>query len=160
MKTLITFIIVLASAANAMAVCEYSKILDADDDERINFSMKVNSLTQKVMGISFEKRDNLPDEISAGCMACHDGTLGPGGDVKRSHGENSTISGSHPIGADYNNISYTKNGYRNIHNIRASIKFVDGRLGCLSCHDLQNKEKNQLSASMNGSMLCFECHAK
>lgn len=159
MKTALALALILASSVNAMAVCEYTNIMDADDNERINYTMKVNKLSERNGGIRFDQRENALDVISAGCMACHDGTLGKGGNVKL-HGENSAISGSHPVGTDYNNISYRKSGYRNIHNVRTSIKFVDGRLGCLSCHDLQNKEKSHLVASMESSKLCFECHAK
>lgn len=159
MKTALTAAFILASSINAMAVCEYTNIMDSDDNERINFTMKVEKLTERQGGISFDQRENALDEISAGCIACHDGSLGNGGNV-RTHDEKSAINGSHSIGTDYNTISYRKSGYRNIHNIRASIKFVDGRLGCLSCHDLQNKGKAHLVESMESSKLCFECHAK
>lgn len=159
MRVLIAITLFLTSTVNAMAACEYSKIMDTDDNERINFTMKVNRLTGRNTGISFDQRETAMDEISAGCMACHDGSLGSGGNV-RTHGENSAVRGSHPVGIDYNNISYRNRGYRNIHNIRASIKFVDGRLGCLSCHDLQNKEKSHLVVPVIESRLCFECHDK
>lgn len=159
MKTVLVAAIIMATSVNAMAVCEYTNIMDSDDDERINFTMKVNKLTERLTGISFDQRDNQLDEISLGCMACHDGTLGKNGMMKL-QGDNSAISGGHSMGVDYNNISYRKSGYRNIHNIRQSIKFVDGRLGCLSCHDLQNKEKKHLAAPMESSKLCFECHSK
>jgi len=160
MRSIVAILIVLTCSANAMAICEYSRILDTDEYERFNYSMKVDKLTEKSSSISFEQRDISPDEISRDCLACHDGSLGSGGNVRSAHEAKSAIQGSHPIGVDFNNISYKKSGYRNIHNIRPSIKFVDGRLGCLSCHNIQNKEKKHLVVSLNGSALCFECHAK
>ena len=159
MKTALVAAFVLTTSINAFAACEYTAIMNADDDERITFSMKVNKMTERHGGISFDQRDNELDELSAGCISCHDGSLGKGGNVRMKSGD-SSVSDSHPIGIDYNSISYRKHGYRNIHNVRTEIKFVDGRLGCLSCHDLNNKEKSHLAAPLKGSALCFSCHAK
>jgi predicted CXXCH cytochrome family protein len=159
MKTALITALILATTTNAFAVCEFSTMMDENVEERMTFSMKVNRLTAREPGISFEQREQQLDEISAGCMSCHDGTLGAGGAVSL-HGNNSAIRGSHSIGVDYNHISYRRSDYRNIHNISAAVKFVEGRLGCLSCHDLQSKQKHHLVAPMDGSKLCFECHAK
>jgi len=160
MKTLMATLVLLLCSSNVMAICEYNEILDADEYEQINFKMKVDHMSGKRNSISFERREVAVDEISLGCMVCHNGSLGSGGNVRKAHGESSSISGSHVIGSDYNNISYTKGGYRNIHNVNAMVKFIDGRIGCLSCHDIQNKQKMHLVATLTGSKLCFECHDK
>ncbi|MFQ5494589.1 MAG: hypothetical protein ACE5EX_04335 [Phycisphaerae bacterium] len=38
------------------------------------------------------------------------------------------------------------------------IRLANGKVTCLSCHDLYNLEPHQLSVSMEGSSLCLTCH--
>jgi len=40
----------------------------------------------------------------------------------------------------------------------SSIFLNEGKVGCLSCHDIYSKEKDLLTVSNEGSALCLSCH--
>ena len=105
------------------------------------------------------------DSLSALCMGCHDGlsahvvTV----DVRNNpfKGSNTVANTTfdHPIGMDYNRYVITGKGYKSIFNTGKMI-FVDGKVGCLTCHDPFNPEKGHLVMSDQRSALCLTCHKK
>jgi predicted CXXCH cytochrome family protein len=42
----------------------------------------------------------------------------------------------------------------------ARIRFFNGRVGCGSCHNLYNSEKNNLAVPSARGNLCRQCHVK
>ena len=110
---------------------------------------------------------------SAECLGCHDGTIASDGGymrqsgVKRKsgvwehqgHGQSYGGASSHPIGIDY------KDAYRRkpkeiieISMLPKTILLPDGKVECVSCHNLYTREANHLSVTNYGSRLCLTCH--
>jgi predicted CXXCH cytochrome family protein len=42
----------------------------------------------------------------------------------------------------------------------AGVKFIDGRVDCISCHDLTNTDRYHLRIENRKSRLCLACHLK
>jgi len=116
---------------------------------------------------SFNKKGNLKalsvDDLSADCMGCHDGASATAvGIVLRDqptrHGQVDSFTSDHPIGMTYNNYVAFSRGYKPI--APNKMVFVNGRVGCLTCHDPLNQEKGHLVMSDRKSALCLTCHNK
>lgn len=114
--------------------------------------------------ISFHDGNRILDAISMECVACHDGTLA-GSVHYRVNGPNYTafnikaVTGSHPVGMDYTKYASNKS-YAPFYELPKNIVLMDGRVGCLSCHDMLGKNMAYLSTDLNNSNLCFACHKK
>lgn len=91
------------------------------------------------------------------CLSCHDGHVAK--DVSYCIGE-CPLSAAHPV-----NRPYPPKGkehlFRPVNELRgAGIRFVNGTMVCISCHDLRNPGRHQLVIEMAGSRLCLACHLK
>jgi hypothetical protein len=106
------------------------------------------------------------DAFSADCIGCHDGVgaTAVGVDLRnRPYDRSSRVnsfSNDHPIGMDYSRYVGANRGYNNIMQGSNKMVFVNGRVGCLSCHDPLNQEKGHLVMSDQHSALCNTCHSK
>lgn len=106
------------------------------------------------------------DAFSRDCLACHDG--GHASDVKidyrNSPGNKSSRYGGakdHPIGMDYNFYAgMDPVNYKPAPAFNSKMIFVDGKVGCLTCHNPLKPEKTHLVMSDQGSALCLSCHNK
>jgi len=97
----------------------------------------------------------LLDKYSIECLSCHDGTVSkfPRVEVKKGiwqHG----IGDSHPIGIDYPR----SNDLTDPESLPKEVRLFNGRVGCLSCHEIYSKERNMLVMNNRGSRLCMTCH--
>lgn len=95
-----------------------------------------------------------PDVNLGDCMACHDGVAAGSVDFClvdcNFRSPHSAVNIYPPPG---------KKGYASIRDVvQKGIKLVDGRITCISCHDLRNKGQYHLVMTMDGSKLCFACH--
>ncbi|NTV48822.1 MAG: hypothetical protein HGB32_16290 [Geobacteraceae bacterium] len=121
--------------------------------------------------VTGEKSDSFSqggsvDSFSRDCLTCHDG--GHASDVKIDYrnnpGSKSTKYGrakDHPIGMDYNNYSaMDPQNYKPVAAFNSKMTFVDGKVGCLTCHNPLKPEKTHLVMSDQGSALCLSCHIK
>ena len=112
-----------------------------------------------------EERVEL-DPISFDCITCHDGISAPLHDIRFKGDNNRTINmqtvmGPHPIGMHYGSASYAKPGsLRDQGSLNDDMVLVNGRVGCLSCHNPLNPEKNHLIVGLDQSQLCLTCHIK
>lgn len=98
------------------------------------------------------------------CLSCHDDK------TVVIPGENETAfekklrwknMSDHPIGMIYETRAYRKSKYYNITlTIDDRIRFFNGRMGCGSCHNLYNNEKNNLALSSDNGVLCRQCHIR
>lgn len=110
-------------------------------------------------------RTVLLDPISMECLGCHDGTLAKAVNHRISDGDTQrvksieTIKGSHPIGMDYNTFARSKE-YVPSHTLAADIKLINGKVGCVSCHNLLGRNDKYLAVDNTRSGLCFSCHNK
>jgi predicted CXXCH cytochrome family protein len=105
------------------------------------------------------------DALSADCLGCHDGVgATPVTTVLRNNpfgGSHRNLPGSdHPIGMDYNRYASVSKEYKSLFGIRNKMVFVNGKVGCLTCHDPLNPEKGHLVMSDRNSALCLTCHNK
>ena len=106
------------------------------------------------------------DESSATCLTCHDGSLAPDEGIPDlepgvwHHGGYSSTT-SHPLGVDYRAaMIHKRRGYREISTLPDVVKLPDGKVECVSCHNLYSHNKHLLSISNEGSRLCLTCHRK
>lgn len=107
------------------------------------------------------------DSFSQDCMTCHDGLRGS--DVRLvfrnspgNSGKGMRASGKdHPIGMDYANYAaFGGGGYNPVSMLNPKMMLINGKVGCLTCHNPLNPEKNHLVMSDFGSALCLTCHNK
>jgi len=99
------------------------------------------------------------DPISLQCMGCHNGESDAAGvRVDRSGVmRHSSGAANHPIGIPYP--AFVRNGdLRPRSALSKKILLPDGKLSCVSCHQVYKKQHGQLVMSNNGSALCMQCH--
>jgi predicted CXXCH cytochrome family protein len=110
-------------------------------------------------------RTVLLDPISMECLACHDGTLAKAVNHRISDGDIDrvksieTIKGAHPVGMNYDSFARSKE-YVPSKILAANIILINGRVGCVSCHNLLGKNDKYLVVENTKSGLCFSCHYK
>ncbi|MBI1919494.1 MAG: hypothetical protein HYS23_00280 [Geobacter sp.] len=105
------------------------------------------------------------DRMSFECLTCHDGTSATLAEVRFQSSETTNnyadITKNHPIGIDYEEAMSRHPGqYRSIDSLDRRISLLDGKLGCITCHDSINPEVGHLSMNNDGSALCLECHIR
>ena len=119
------------------------------------------------------------DAITRGCMECHNGEGGASHIALKSADMPTQIMGSlsanHPVGMDYNALAYREPySYQSTASLDPRVLLVDGKVGCVSCHQLRMGEFQKLaSVQMNRSRcsasgqltvgpretdLCLSCH--
>lgn len=112
---------------------------------------------------SFNRGERF-DSFSMDCLGCHDGVITkdikvdyrntPGNKIKHYDG-----SKEHPIGMDYAAYSAKDSlSYKRVNSYNSKMVFVNGKVGCLTCHNPLNPEKNHLVMSDFRSALCLTCH--
>lgn len=105
------------------------------------------------------------DSFSYDCVLCHDGMNAKYHEIryrseKRQAVSLDTVLGSHPIGMAYGAMAYENAKLRHQTTLPDSMVLVDGRVGCLSCHDLLNPGKKHLVMNNDSNELCMNCHKK
>lgn len=105
------------------------------------------------------------DRMSFECLTCHDGTSAPIAEVRFTSSETTNdyadITKNHPIGVDYEEAASRHPGqYHSIDSLDRRITLIDGKLGCITCHDSTNPHVSHLSMNNDGSALCLECHIR
>ncbi len=101
------------------------------------------------------------DAESRKCLGCHDG-------VNAVESNNAFSAGGfswdarreHPIGMSYRRkVTQTSDvPLRPASLLPPAIRLPDGRVSCVSCHDLYGGKKDLLSVPIEGSALCMTCH--
>jgi predicted CXXCH cytochrome family protein len=104
------------------------------------------------------------DEVTFECISCHDGLSASYHGFRfknddQTAGGMTSVNGGHPIGSHYGAAAYTRSGLKPMAELHEDMVLVDGRIGCISCHNPLNSEKNHLVKSNTGSDLCLTCHA-
>jgi len=106
------------------------------------------------------------DAFSSDCLTCHDGVGASSVNVdlrNNPYSHRSQINSfktDHPIGMNYSSYVAVDKGYKMINPNNFKMIFVNGKVGCLSCHDPLNPEKGHLVMSDRDSALCTTCHNK
>jgi predicted CXXCH cytochrome family protein len=105
------------------------------------------------------------DSFSADCLSCHDGVGASNVSLVLRNKpftrmqQLDSFTSDHPIGMNYNSYVAANRGYNPIP-ANSKMIFVNGKVGCLSCHDPLNQEKGHLVMSDRKSALCYTCHGK
>ena len=65
-----------------------------------------------------------------------------------------------PVGVDYplSNLKRGASPYRSPALLPPQIRLPDGKVSCVSCHDLYSAERDRLTVRIEGSALCLTCH--
>ena len=98
------------------------------------------------------------------CLGCHDG-VSAGESLNRTpwerrHGFHEDKRQNHPVGVRYPNRT-PKNfsvPFRPASGLPARVRLPEGRVSCVSCHDLYAGDEHLLTVPNKGSELCFTCH--
>jgi predicted CXXCH cytochrome family protein len=108
------------------------------------------------------------DTFSVYCLGCHDGAAAlsvtmvlknnPPNGSRLLGGNRRMIGMDHPIGMDYNRYAAASKDYKPLFGFSNKMVFVNGKVGCLTCHDPLNLEKGHLVISDRNSALCLSCH--
>jgi hypothetical protein len=105
------------------------------------------------------------DTFSVDCLSCHDGISAPGKDVRYKNNsanrriDAESVLGSHPIGMHYGSYAYANNNFKRLGRLDSTMVLVDGKIGCLTCHNPLNKSKKHLAHNNQRSKLCYACHS-
>lgn len=132
---------------------------DASDDSGF-------SLISFGMNNRADNQEGGIDSFSKDCLSCHDGVRASdvSVDYRSRPGSSRTgrlVSGKdHPIGMDYASYAAFGRGYKPASMLNTKMVLVNGKVGCLSCHDPLNSEKSHLVMSDSRSALCLTCHDK
>ncbi len=104
------------------------------------------------------------DNLTALCLGCHDGasaqdiTVDVRNDSFRVRNKLASCNSDHPIGMDYNR--YVSSGKSFKPTTNPKMIFVNGKVGCVTCHDPFNPEKGHLVMIDRQGALCLTCHNK
>jgi hypothetical protein len=99
------------------------------------------------------------DQVSSGCLACHNGSAGslagfcliaPGG--KNSDG--------HVISAAYAGLAKRNRGIRPIGSLPPELVLHEGKITCVTCHGSDPHGSAPLAIDNRHSALCRACHLK
>jgi len=124
------------------------------------------SMYSSIVKANFSLSPSRIDSFSLKCLVCHDGVSAPiaEGSYRNSPGEEHSggqVTGSsHPIGMDYAAYSIGNRSFKDMQMLDQQMVLVDGKVGCLSCHNPLNPRRNHLSVTDAGSELCLACHNK
>lgn len=102
------------------------------------------------------------DAESRLCLGCHDG-------VTATESANPTASSprrfsdmrrQHPVGIRYPDRTRGKSGarLRSSRSLPQRVRLPEGRVSCVSCHNLYETKRHRLSVPIEESELCFTCH--
>ncbi|HEY6871928.1 MAG TPA: cytochrome c3 family protein [Geobacteraceae bacterium] len=113
-----------------------------------------------------EHRETDIDSFSKECLNCHDGLRAT--DVTVDYRNEPGISGrgrhvsgkDHPIGMYYASYAALGRGYKPAAMLNRKMVLVNGKVGCLTCHNPLNPERSHLVMSDYRSALCLSCHDK
>ena len=108
------------------------------------------------------------DSLSNECLACHDGVMAQNFKIRIKNNPNNRVMslediiGGHPVGMEYDRYLSGAKGkeYRTDVKFNSEAVFAEGKIGCLTCHNLLNKAKGHLVMNNEKSELCFSCHRK
>ena len=91
------------------------------------------------------------------CLSCHDDTVARS--IPQCMGV-CLLGESHPVNRIYPPPDRSVE-FRTVSDAEQSgIKFVDGKIDCISCHNLRANYRNHLRVRIDGNQLCFTCHIK
>ena len=105
------------------------------------------------------------DRQSLQCLSCHDGvsaTETHGGVAWSGFGAGmmGDRQGSHSVGTAYGQKGLSRRGValKPANTLPPEVRLPEGKVSCVSCHNLFERSENHLSVPIERSALCFSCH--
>jgi Doubled CXXCH motif (Paired_CXXCH_1) len=152
-------------AKESGALLAYNTITDSQVQSDASDEISFRDLFVVKKRAAYNQGDRL-DSFSRDCLSCHDG--GHASDIKIDFRNNPVDiimrydgSKEHPIGMDYGIYSaMNSRNYKPAAAFNSKMIFVNGKVGCLTCHNPLNPEKSHLVMSDFRSGLCQTCHNK
>ena len=79
----------------------------------------------------------------------------------RGGGDHGNRTANHTVGARYpsGGSRGSTRALRPASLLPKQVRLPDGKISCVSCHDLYAPERFYLTVPLDGSQLCFTCHA-
>jgi len=104
------------------------------------------------------------DAESRRCLQCHDGvTAAESLNPTTSHGAGNSYAErgrNHPVGIAYRpgQPGRRTSLLRPAALLPSQVRLPEGKVSCVSCHDLYARQSGLLTVPIEGSQLCFACH--
>lgn len=139
-----------------------------DNIEPASYDPDQDGASDDIWGFSFKKGPVETvgfDAFSRECITCHDGGNAPLVDPSNrnnpfARGKHGFASTDHPIGMEYERyVAANNRKYKPVFG-GGKMVFINGKVGCLTCHDPLNPERGHLVMSDRNSALCSSCHNK
>ncbi len=92
------------------------------------------------------------------CLTCHDGVVAT--DVSPCLGPVCMLKNDHPVDRTYPPRDKARDFAPAAVAEGAGVRFIDGRIDCISCHDLHNAGRFHLRIEERNSRLCLACHLR
>ncbi|HEY6871772.1 MAG TPA: cytochrome C [Geobacteraceae bacterium] len=92
------------------------------------------------------------------CLTCHDGVVAPR--ISPCLAQVCMLKSDHPVGRPYPPPGKEREYASAALAESAGIKFIDGRIDCISCHDLNNPDQFHLRIEEKRDRLCRACHLR
>lgn len=101
------------------------------------------------------------DRMSVLCMECHPGKISDRKSAPALFRFICSSSLNHPVGISFDGIRGKKaRQIRNENMLSPDIKLFNGKIGCLTCHNIYSVNRKLLVMDNRKSRLCLECHIK
>ena len=103
------------------------------------------------------------DPESYNCIRCHDGqaTILQNDFLLLGSKKNRQNHANHPIGMNYQNkLSRKRAEFQPQRAMNPDIRFVNGQVGCGSCHNMYGNNPKKLAVRNDRDALCKSCHIK
>lgn len=146
----------LRAVAADGATCDYSYQLESDPVERARFE-------ERAAQLNWAPPEGHLDAMTLDCLYCHDGALAPLPELLLKGHLADGANNAHSIGTVYYQGPSRTRDYRPPYELPAlapNMRFIQSKVGCLSCHDPLSTLPHYLVVPNNGSRLCLTCHVK
>jgi len=124
-----------------------------------------NNFSGALFNASMTDAQNIEgiDPESYNCIRCHDerATILQGGIKLLGSKQIRQNNANHPIGMNYqNHLSQKRTQFQPQMSMDSNIRFVNGQVGCGSCHNMYGNNPKKLSVRNDRDALCKSCHIK
>ncbi len=92
------------------------------------------------------------------CLSCHDGVVAP--NISPCLAQVCMLKSDHSVDKPYPPPAKMREFAAAAAAEAAGVKFVGGKIDCISCHDLKNTDQYHLRIEDIRSSLCLACHLK